>query len=90
MHCHHDILVETEAELLREAKCRNVYTEPALLPTSEQLHPKGTITADGARLDVVAIGAGGSVAQSCDRLAPFVGSRVRFLVAVLQPRGERL
>ena len=37
----HDILVETEAELLREAKCRNVYTEPALLPTSEQLHPKG-------------------------------------------------
>ena len=42
----HDILVETEAELLREAKCRNVYTEPALLPTSEQLHPKGTITAD--------------------------------------------
>ena len=32
----------------------------------------------------------GSVAQSCDRLAPFVGSRVRFPVAVLQPRGERL
>ena len=31
----------------------------------------------------------GSVAQSCDRLAPFVGSRVRFPVAVLQPRGER-
>ena len=52
----HDILVETEAELLREAKCRNLYTEPALLPTSEQLHPKGTITADGARLDIVAIG----------------------------------
>ena len=52
----HDILVETEAELLREAKCRNVYTEPALLPTSGQLHPKGTITADGARLDIVAIG----------------------------------
>ena len=53
----HDILVETEAELLRKAKCRNVYTEPALLPTkSEQFHPKGTITADGARLDIVAIG----------------------------------
>ena len=49
-------MVETEAELLREAKCRNVYTEPALLPTSGQLHPKGTITADGARLDTVAIG----------------------------------
>ena len=32
----------------------------------------------------------GSVAQSCDRLAPFVGSRVRFPVAVLKPRGERL
>ena len=50
----HDILVETEAELLREAKCRNVYTEPSLLPTCAQLHPKGTITADGARLDIVA------------------------------------
>ena len=52
----HDVLVETEAELLREAKCRNVYTEPSLLPTSDKLHPKGTITADGARLDIVATG----------------------------------
>ena len=52
----HDILVETEAELLREAKCRNVYTEPSLLPTCTELHPKGTITADGARLDIVATG----------------------------------
>ena len=52
----HDILVETEAELLREAKCRNVYTEPSLLPTCEQMHPKGTITVDGARLDIVATG----------------------------------
>ena len=52
----HDILVETEAELLREAKCRNVYTEPSLLPTCEQMHPNGTITADGARLDIVATG----------------------------------
>ena len=52
----HDILVETEAELLREAKCKNVYTEPSLLSTCAQLHPKGTITADGARLDIVATG----------------------------------
>ena len=52
----HTILVETEAELLREAKCRNVYTEPALLPTSAELHPRGTITADGARLDIAATG----------------------------------
>ena len=52
----HTVLVETEAELLREAKCRNVYTEPALLHTSAELHPKGTITADGARLDIVATG----------------------------------
>ena len=52
----HDILVETEAELLREAKCRNVYTEPSLLPTCPELHSKGTITADGARLDIVATG----------------------------------
>ncbi len=52
----HNVLVETEAELLREAKCKNVYTEPSLLPTSKELHPKGTITSDGARLDIVATG----------------------------------
>ena len=38
----HDILVETEAELLREAKCKNVYTEPSLLSTCAQLHPNGS------------------------------------------------
>ena len=52
----HNVLMETEAEFLREAKCRNVYTKPALLPTRAELHPKGTITADGARLDIVATG----------------------------------
>lgn len=52
----HDVLVETEAEFLREAKCKNVYTEPALLPTVPELHPKGTSTAEGARLDIVATG----------------------------------
>ena len=56
MYCEIIDLVETEAELLREAKCRNVYIEPSLLPTSAQFHPKGTITADGARLDIVATG----------------------------------
>ena len=56
IHFRHTILVETDAELLREAKCKNVYTEPQLLPTSPDLHPKGTITADGARLDIVATG----------------------------------
>ena len=52
----HNVLVETEAELLREAKCRNVQTEPPLLATAPELHPVGTITADGARLDIVATG----------------------------------
>jgi hypothetical protein len=52
----HNVLAEAEAELLREAKCRNVHTEPGLLPTVPELHPKGTITTDGARLDIVATG----------------------------------
>ena len=52
----HDVLVETEAELLREAKCRNVYTEPSLLPTNAEFHPKRTITTVGARLDIIATG----------------------------------
>ena len=52
----HNALVDTEAELLREAKCKNVQTEPPLLPTAPELHPNGTNTADGARLDIVATG----------------------------------
>ena len=52
----HTVLVETEADLLREAKRRNVYTEPALLPTAPELHPKGTITESGVRLDIVVTG----------------------------------
>ena len=52
----HDVLVETRAELLRETKCWNVYIEPSLLPTSARFHPRGTITADGARLDILATG----------------------------------
>ena len=60
----HTVLVETEADLLREAKCRNVYTEPALLPTSPELHPKGTTTDSGARLDIVATGLYGRNART--------------------------
>ncbi len=56
MYYRHNVLVEAEAELLREAKCRNVMTEPGLLPTVPELHPKGTITTDMARLDIVATG----------------------------------
>ena len=60
----HTVLVETEADLLREAKCRNVYAEPALLPTAPELHPKGTITESGARLDIVATGLYGRNART--------------------------
>ena len=52
----HNVLVDAEAELLREAKCKNVYIEPSLLPTAKELHPRGTCTDDGARLDISAIG----------------------------------
>ena len=60
----HTVLVETEADLLRGAKCRNVYNEPALLPTSPELHPKGTITESGARLDIVAKGLYGRIVRT--------------------------
>ena len=49
----HTVLVETEPELLREAKCRKLHTEPA---TSQELYHKGTITEGGARLDIDATG----------------------------------
>ena len=53
---HHNVLMETKAEFLKEARRRNVYTEPALLPTRAKLHPKGAVTSDGAYLDIVATG----------------------------------
>ena len=72
----HDILVETKAELLREAKCRNVHRTCSITnTTSEKLRPKGTITADGSRLDKVAIGLYGKSERTfmdvCIRQSPF-------------------
>ena len=55
----HNALRDTEAELLKEV-CRDVRTEPLLLPTDEKSHPPGTNTQDQARLDVVATGLWGT------------------------------
>ncbi len=63
VHLRHDTLVDTESKLLIEAKCKNVQTEPHLLSTSPELHPPGTITADGARLDIEAVG----LYKKCER-----------------------
>lgn len=55
----HNALRDAEAELLREV-CRDVRTEPLLLPTCKNIHPKGTNTKDQARLDIVATGLWGT------------------------------
>jgi hypothetical protein len=55
----HNALRDTEAELLREV-CRDVKTEPLLLPTNKKDHPHGTITNDQARLDIAATGLWGT------------------------------
>ncbi len=50
-------LRDTDAALLREV-CRDVRTEPSLLPvpTNKSCHPPSTNTKDQARLDIVATG----------------------------------
>ena len=49
----HNSLRDTTAELLRQA-CKDVETEPQLLPVAGVQLPNGTNIADGARLDVSA------------------------------------
>ena len=55
----HNALRDTEADLLKEV-CRDVRTEPMLLPTNKNAHPPGTIVDDQARLDIVATGLWGT------------------------------
>ena len=51
----HDAVRDTFAELLEEV-CKDVRTEPQLLPVTGEELPPGTNIEDGARLDVGAIG----------------------------------
>ena len=55
----HNALRDTEADFLKEI-CRDVRTEPSLLPTEASQHPPGTITGDQAKLDIVATGLWGT------------------------------
>ena len=50
----HNSLRDLTAELLTNASCKDVKTEPALLPTDGTQLPRGTITAPEARLDISA------------------------------------
>ena len=50
----HNWLRDTVAEVMKTAKCKDIQTEPLLLPTNGQQLPTGTITGDQARLDVSA------------------------------------
>ena len=50
----HDAVRDTFAELLEEV-CKDVRTEPQLLPVTGEELPPGTNIEDGARLDVGAI-----------------------------------
>ena len=55
----HNALRDTEAVLLKEV-CKDVRTEPMLLPTDKNGHPPGTIVEDQARLDIVGTGLWGT------------------------------
>ena len=53
----HNQIRDLTANLLEEAGCKDVTTEPRLLPiTGEEFDHKTTITANDARLDVAALG----------------------------------
>ena len=51
----HNAIRDTVAEILEEV-CKDVHVEPRLLPVNGEVLPAGSITTDGARSDVSAIG----------------------------------
>ena len=52
----HNAIRDTDAFLLREAKCKGVRIEPALLTVQPSSFSRKTNTQDEARLDVEAVG----------------------------------
>ena len=50
----HNSLRDTIANIMRTVKCKDVQTEPPLLPVSGMQLPRGTVTGDQARLDISA------------------------------------
>ena len=50
----HNWLRDSVAQVMRTAKCKDIQTEPLLLPINGQQLPSGTITGDQARLDISA------------------------------------
>jgi len=50
----HNSLRDTFADLMRTVKCKDVQTEPVLLPVDGLELPKGTVLGDQARLDISA------------------------------------
>ena len=52
----HNSVRDTVAFLLKEAKCKDVKVEPALIPVNASSYKRSTITNDDARLDVSAVG----------------------------------
>ncbi len=72
----HDAIRDTIAYFFREAKYRDVRTEPSLLPVNAKFYPNPTNTQDEARLDVSAVGV----------YAPF--ERTFFDVRVTHPNCE--
>ena len=50
----HNWLRDSVARVMKTAKCKDIQTEPLLLPTNGQQLPPGTIVGDQARLDISA------------------------------------
>jgi len=51
----HNSVRDSETQIMREV-CRDVHTEPTLLPINENDHERKVKTADNARLDISARG----------------------------------
>ena len=59
----HDRIRDLEAELMREAGCRDVKTEPHLIPLANPNNINGNV-ADNARLDVAGVGVWGPMERT--------------------------
>jgi len=60
----HNSMRDSEAQIMREV-CRDVQTEPTLLPINENDYERKVYTADNARLDISARGLWNSCEKTC-------------------------
>ncbi len=88
----HNALRDSLANMMREGGCRDVRTEPALLPVNPNNFTQRCNAADGARLDISAQGIQSMFERSYFDVRvshPFAASNITLSLAALYERNEK-